>query len=226
MLCGYPVQPNKAVVGVNAVSHEDVGSAGHPLVLGKHSGRDAFTQALERLGVPLDGDALEHAFRRFQELADRKVSLAEIDLVALATEESPEYAAASEAAWRFQWLAVAGGTDTPPRATVRLARGSGLHSEVCEADGKGDGMIDAVCNAVAKAVNADARLMSFQVAAVTPGTDAIGDVIVQVDVGGRRVTARGVSTDVVEASARAFLHAINKVILGPAVTASEGVHTP
>jgi len=97
---------------------------------------------------------------------------------------------------------------------------------VSEADGQGDGMIDAVCNAVAKAVDTDARLMSFQVAAVTPGTDAIGDVTVQVDVGGRRVNARGVSTDVVEASARAFLHAINKVAVGTAAPAPGHTDTP
>jgi 2-isopropylmalate synthase len=78
-------------------------------------------------------------------------------------------------------------------------------------------MIDAACNAVAKAVGVDASLASFQVAAVTPGTDAVGDVSVQVDVAGQRVNARGVSTDVVEASARAFLHAINKVVTGTAV---------
>jgi len=122
MLCGYPVPPNKAIVGVNAISSEEVGTAGARVVLGKQSSRHAFADALERLGVPLDGDALEHAFRRFQELADRKVSLTEGDLVALATEESSEDVAASEVAWRFQWLALAGGTDTPPRATVRLAR--------------------------------------------------------------------------------------------------------
>jgi 2-isopropylmalate synthase len=226
LLCGYPVQPNKAVVGLNAVRHEDVGSVDTRLALGKHSARHTFADALERLGVPLAGEALDHAFRRFHELADRKDSLAEDDLVALATEESPEDAAASLAAWRFQWLALAGGTDTPPRATVRLARGNGLDSEVCEADGRGDGMIDAACNAVAKAVGADARLLSFQVAAVTPGTDAIGDVTVQVEVRGQRVNARGVSTDVIEASARAFLHAINKVVVGTAAPAHEHADTP
>jgi 2-isopropylmalate synthase len=78
-------------------------------------------------------------------------------------------------------------------------------------------MIDAACNAVAKATGVDAALLAFQVAAVTPGSDAVGDVSVQVEVGGQRVTARGVSTDVVEASARAFLHAVNKVMSGTAV---------
>ncbi len=233
MLSGYPVQPNKAVVGGNAFSHEsgihqhgvlmerttyeimnpeDIGLAGNRIVLGKHSGRHAFVDALDALGVGLTGSALERAFTRFKELADRKVNLTDGDLIALATEESAEDASASAGVWQFQWLAVAGGTDTAPRATVRLARGE----ETAEADGTGDGMIDAACNAVAKAVGIDATLVAFQVAAVTPGSDAVGDVSVQVEVAGRQVNARGVSTDVVEASARAFLHAINKVTSGTA----------
>jgi 2-isopropylmalate synthase len=233
MLSGYPVQPNKAVVGANAFSHEsgihqhgvlmerttyeimnpeDVGLAGNRIVLGKHSGRHAFADALAALGLRLSPAGLARAFARFKEMADRKVSLTEADLVALATEESAEETAAEEV-WTFQWLAVAGGTDTAPRATVRLAKGA----ELVEADGTGDGMIDAACNAVAKAVGVDASLLAFQVAAVTPGSDAVGDVAVQVEVAGQRVSARGVSTDVVEASARAFLHAINRVLSGAAV---------
>jgi len=233
MLSGYPVQLNKAVVGGNAFSHEsgihqhgvlmerttyeimnpaDIGLASNRIVLGKHSGRHAFLDAVAALGISLEGAALDRAFDRFKELADRKMSLTDADLAALATEESAESSAVA-GVWSFDWLAVAGGTDTPPRATVRLSRGE----ETAEADGTGDGMIDAACNAVAKAVGADATLISFQVSAVTSGSDAVGDVAVQVEVTGQRVNARGVSTDVVEASARAFLHAINKVLGGTAV---------
>jgi 2-isopropylmalate synthase len=233
MLSGYAVQPNKAVIGANAFSHEsgihqhgvlmerttyeimnpeDIGLSGNRIVLGKHSGRHAFVDALAQLGMHLDKGALERAFARFKELADRKVSLTENDLVALATEESPE-GAGLDKVWTFDWLAVAGGTETPPRATVRLRQGA----DEVEADATGDGMIDASCNAVAKATGTDASLLAFQVAAVTPGSDAVGDVSVTVEVAGQRVTARGVSTDVVEASARAFLHAINKVVSGTAV---------
>jgi 2-isopropylmalate synthase len=234
MLSGYVVQPNKAVIGANAFSHEsgihqhgvlmerttyeimnpeDIGLAGNRIVLGKHSGRHAFVDALDTLGITLAREPLDRAFARFKDLADRKVNLVDADLVALATEEGANEQAVSDNVWRFSWLAVASGTDTQPRATVRLCRGEDEY----EADGSGDGMIDAACNAVAKAVGVDATLLSFQVAAVTPGTDAVGDVSVQVDVAGHRVNARGVSTDVVEASARAFLHAINKVVSGTAV---------
>ena len=232
MLSGYVVQPNKSVVGANAFSHEsgihqhgvlmerttyeimnpeDVGLTGNKIVLGKHSGRHAFVDALGKLGHHLDGPSLERAFARFKELADRKSSLTDNDIDALATEEVD--AAEAQNAWAFDWLAVAGGTDTPPKATVRLSRGE----EMVEESATGDGMIDAACNAVAKATGATARLLSFQVAAVDEGSDAVGDVSVTVEVNGQRAVARGVSTDVVEASARAFLHAVNKVIGGTAV---------
>ncbi|MDQ6651083.1 MAG: 2-isopropylmalate synthase [Actinomycetota bacterium] len=232
MLSGYLVQPNKAVIGANAFSHEsgihqhgvlmerttyeimnpeDIGLAGNKIVLGKHSGRHAFVDALSSLGLRLEGPALDRAFARFKDMADRKISLTDGDLVALGTEESG--GADDGLMWSFEWMAVAGGTDTPPRATVRLSRGE----EASEADGSGDGMIDAACAAVAKAAGVHAELIAFQVAAITPGADAIGDVSVQVEVAGQRVSARGVSTDVVEASARAFLHAVNKVVGGTAV---------
>lgn len=234
MLAGYGVQPNKAVVGGNAFSHEsgihqhgvladrmtyeimnpeDIGLAGNRITLGKHSGRHAFVDALGSLGFMLSPEACDRAFKRFKEMADRKVSLTDEDLVALATEETAEDTRVSAKVYHFERLVVAGGTDASPKATVRLSYGD----EVVAAEASGDGMIDASCNAVAKACGVDATLVSFQVAAVTPGTDAVGDVSVQVDVAGQRVNARGVSTDVVEASARAFLHAINKVVGGTAV---------
>jgi 2-isopropylmalate synthase len=232
MLSGYGVQNNKAVVGANAFSHEsgihqhgvlmerttyeimnpeDIGLTGSTIVLGKHSGRHAFVDALHQQGIDLSQEAMDKAFVRFKELADRKVAITDADLVALATEEDPS--AAPAGVWAFRWLAVAGGTDTTPRATVRLSR-DGVE---VEADATGDGMIDAACRAVAEAVGVSASLVSFQVAAVTPGSDAVGDVSVLVDVNGQEVNARGVSTDVVEASARAFLHAVNKVVSGTAV---------
>ena len=232
LLSGYPVQPNKAVIGGNAFSHEsgihqhgvlmerttyeimnpeDIGLAGNKIVLGKHSGRHAFVSALEGLGIHLDEAQLAVAFTRFKDMADRKVSLTDADLVALATEDSSRGGAID--AWAFEWIAVAGGTDSERRATVRLTRGD----QTSEADSSGDGLIDAACSAVAKAAGVQAKLVRFQVDAVTEGTDAVADVSVTVDVEGHKVNARGVSTDTVEASARAFLNAINKVLGGTAV---------
>jgi 2-isopropylmalate synthase len=190
---------------------EDVGLTGNRIVLGKHSGRHAFVDALTKLGYAHDAAAVERAFVRFKAMADRKATITDNDLVALVTEETGTGGAAG--AWTFVGLAVSHATDRPPAATVRLSR-DGVE---VEESATGDGMIDAACNAVAKAVGAVARLVSFQVAAVDEGSDAVGDVSVAVEVNGERVVARGVSVDVVEASARAFLNAVNKVVGGTAV---------
>lgn len=193
-----------------AVRSTRSGRAGDPLILNRRSSRSDVEAALESVGRRLPASALDRVFARSLELAERKPTLTDRDLLALAAEESEDTGAGQ--VWEFAWLAVAGGTDTVPRATVRLARGD----EIAEADATGAGMIDAACNAVAQAAEVTAALLTFTVAAVTSGSDAIGDVTVQVDVGGTRVSARGVSTDVVEASARAFLHAVNKAADGAA----------
>ncbi len=244
MLTCYPVQPNKAIVGANAFSHEsgihqhgmladrttyeimdprEVGLGGTRLVLGKHSGRHAFADALTSLGVRMAPEALDRAFARFKELADRKVQLVDEDLVALATEESGDTAEQVGSIWRLEHFEVSASTGQPPQASVRLSRGEQTAgASVTGATTSGSGMIDAACLAVAKAAGVDAQLLAFTVAGVTPGTDAVGDVTVQVEVAGQRTNARGVSTDVVEASARAFLNAINKVMAGVTPTNRTG----
>jgi len=224
LLTGYPIQPNKAIVGANAFAHEsgihqhgvlmerttyehmdpkELGFAGSKIVLGKHSGRHAVADALHKLGFELDREELDKAFARFKELADRKPRITDVDLEALVAGE----VLADEAAFRFVGLQVAGGTVMSPTATVRLSHDQG----VVEQSAVGDGMVDAACAAIAKAVGIDARLVEFHVSAVGGGTDALGDVTVQVEHEGARVTGRGVATDVVEASARAYLQAVNKV---------------
>jgi 2-isopropylmalate synthase len=224
MLAGYPVQPNKSVVGANAFSHEsgihqhgvlmerttyeimnpeDVGLTGSTIVLGKHSGRHAFVDALTKLGYAHDADAVERAFVRFKAMADRKANITDHDLIALVTEET----ATRSTGWVFERISVAYATEAAPTATVRLSRDGATVEETAT----GDGMIDAACNAVTAATGVAARLVSYQVAAVDEGSDAVGDVSVAVDVDGRRVVARGVSSDVVEASARAFVNAVNRV---------------
>jgi 2-isopropylmalate synthase len=225
-LTGYSVQPNKAVVGASAFAHEsgihqhgvlsnaatyeimdplEIGLEGNRLVLGKHSGRHAFGDALEKLGMTLEGERLNRAFARFKELADRKIQLTEQDLEAIVAEE---LGAGNEEAFVLESVVVGGGTHLEPRATVHLRRGE----EVVQESAMGDGLIDAAMGAIQRASGVEARLVSFNVSSVTGGSDALGDVVVQLDVEGRRVTGRGVATDVVEASARAYLAAINRAL--------------
>ena len=183
----------------------EIGLEGNRLVLGKHSGRHAFADALEKLGIDLESDHLNRAFARFKELADRKISLTDQDLAAIVSEE---LGAADEDLFVLEALQVGGGTALSPTASVRLRRGE----EQIEESAMGDGMIDAAMGAIQRAVGVEGKLVSFNVSAVTGGTDALGDVVVQLDVDGRRVTGRGVATDVVEASARAYLSAVNRAL--------------
>jgi 2-isopropylmalate synthase len=226
LLTGYPVQPNKAIVGRNAFAHEsgihqdgvlkerttyeimdvaDVGLVESDIVLGKHSGRHAFSEQLERLGFYLGEDELNQAFGRFKELADKKGSLSGGDIEAIAL----EYIRTEGQEWKLAGYEVhSGGKEAPPSATISLER----EGEHVTERAIGDGMVDAACKAIRTALDIDAKLISFTVEAITGGLDALGDVTIQLDVKGRRVVGRGVSTDIVEASARAYLNAINKVI--------------
>lgn len=226
LLTGYPVQPNKAIVGRNAFAHESgihqdgvlkdrttyeimdassVGLVESDIVLGKHSGRHALKEQLERLGYFLEDNELEQAFIRFKELADKKGSLSGEDIEAIAL----EYIRTQGQEWKLTGYEVhSGGKEAPPSATITLEREGERRTERAI----GDGMVDAACKAIRAALGVDARLISFTVEAITGGLDALGDVTIQLDVGGRRVVGRGVSTDIVEASARAYLNAINKVL--------------
>jgi 2-isopropylmalate synthase len=226
-LTGYPVQYNKAVVGRNAFAHEagihqhgvledretyeiidasTVGQEAAQIVLGKHSGRHAFSDTLAKMGLRVQGDALNQAFIRFKELADRKVEITEADLEAIVVEELGagvvnRYAMAS--------LDVHGGTESTPTAKVVLTDGG---KTKVEGSAEGNGMIDAAMNAIAAATGVTGKLLDFKVSSVTGGGDALGDVIVQLDAEGRKATGRGVATDVVEASARAYMNAVNKIV--------------
>ena len=228
-LTGYPVQYNKAVVGKNAFAHEsgihqhgvlsdrstyeiidarEVGGEAAQIVLGKHSGRHAVADALARLGFDLDRDDLDRAFARFKELADKKPRITEADLEAVVSDE----VLSDEATWTLVGIQVAGGTALSPTATVRVGHDGGVVQE----SAIGDGMVDAACAAIAKAVGVDAALVEFNVSAVTGGSDALGEVTAQVEArsgpaAGTRVTGRAVATDIVEASARAYLQAVSKL---------------
>jgi 2-isopropylmalate synthase len=237
-LTGYGVQKNKAVVGRNAFAHEsgihqhgvladrltyeimrseDVGADGSQIVLGKHSGRHAFFKAIEDLGFELDDAEAQNAFRRFKDLADKKGLVSSEDVQAIVISETHVKA---DDDYELVSLSVTGGTLAPPTATVEvrvvdreaaaeLGRDAGA---VVSAAETGDGMVDAACGAIRHAVGRDeVALVSFQVSAVTGGIDALGEVTVTVEVeDGQRFTGRGVSTDIVEASARAYLDALNR----------------
>ena len=225
MVTGYPVQPNKAIVGANAFAHEagihqhgvlmdrrtyeimdatSVGWESNRIVLGKHSGRHAFVKTLADLGYELTGDTLDRAWARFRDLVDRKVQLTDADLVAIVTDEL----STAEDVFTLDSIQVAGGTHIAPTATVRVRH----NGQVVEESSVGDGMVDAACNAIRRAVGLEARLVSFQVGAVTGGTDALGEVTIGLELNGNYHTGRGISTDVVEGSARAYLNAVNRAL--------------
>jgi 2-isopropylmalate synthase len=235
-LTGYPVQYNKAVVGRNAFAHESgihqhgvlnerttyeimdpaaVGAGESQLVLGKHSGRHAFADALAKMGYDIKGDALNEAFKRFKELADRKVQLSEDDLEALVAEEVGD-----TVRYRFSLVAVDchGGSNSTPTATVVID----AEGEKLEATATGDGMVEAACTAIRQATGIEGRLTDYSVTSVTGGVDALADVALRFEVDGHAVPGRGLATDVVEASARAFLNAINRTVRARDTGASLG----
>jgi 2-isopropylmalate synthase len=182
-----------------------VGQEGAQIVLGKHSGRHAFSDSLEKMGLHVQGDALNQAFVRFKELADRKVQITEADLEAIVVEELGSgvvhrYSIAS--------LELRGGTVATPSASVVLTDGT----EKLEGEGSGNGMIDAAIDAISNATGVHGDVLDFKVSSVTRGGDALGDVVIQIDSNGIKASGRGVATDVVEASARAFLGAVNKIV--------------
>ncbi len=225
-LTGYPVQYNKAVVGRNAFAHEagihqhgvledretyeiieasTVGQEAAQIVLGKHSGRHAFADTLEKMGLRLQGDALNQAFVRFKELADRKVQLTEADLEAIVAEE---LGTAAVHRYGIASLDVHGGTQATPQATVVLTDGD----RKVEGHGEGNGMIDAAIEAISEATGVHGSVVDFKVSSVTGGGDALGDVVIQLAVDNHKASGRGLATDVVEASARAYLNAVNKLV--------------
>jgi 2-isopropylmalate synthase len=234
-LTGYPVQPNKAVVGRNAFAHEsgihqdgvlkerstyeimdatEVGLESNSIVLGKHSGRHALRDALEQLGFKVEGNALNAAFKAFKEVADRKKQVTALDLEAIVSDEMRERSDAHELAW----FEVEAGSRKPPVAKVAVTRPSGEES-VGEASG--DGPVDAIFHAIQVAIQTECELVEYKVEAVTGGEDALGEVTVQMRVAGRLATGQGVATDILEASARAYVRALSNALEGAATREAE-----
>jgi 2-isopropylmalate synthase len=221
-LTGYPIQYNKAVVGRNAFSHEsgihqhgvlrdretyeimDPESIGHRsrLVLGKHSGRAAFADALEKMGYTLEDDEFVRAFNRFKELADRKGEISEEGLRAILEEDTD----ASPDKIHLVGIHLSGGNRETPVAVVRIEQGG----EERDVEAEGDGMVNAAFVALQDAFGIPATLVDYRVSPLTAGADAIAEVNVIIQVGPDTYSGRGLSTDVVEGSARAFVSALNK----------------
>ena len=226
-LTGYSVPPNKAVVGRNAFAHESgihqdgvlkerrtyeimdattVGLASNSIVLGKHSGRHALRKALEEMGYELDGQLLNTAFKRFKEIADRKKQLTAMDLEALVTDE---LRGEDVQGYALEWFEVEASSRRPPHARVSVALPEGRSAE---GSFTGDGPIDAVFQAIDAATGVGAKLSDFQIAAVTEGQDALGEVSVVVEVGGVAGAGQGVSTDIIDAAARAYVRALSVAV--------------
>ncbi|MEA2930937.1 MAG: 2-isopropylmalate synthase [Hyphomicrobiales bacterium] len=222
----FPVQYNKAIVGRNAFAHESgihqdgmlknnqtyeimmpesVGVKQTSLVMGKHSGRHAFVHKLEELGYKLASNQLEDAFVRFKTLADRKKHVYDEDIEALVDEEI----ATAQDRIKLVSLSVIAGTRGPQRATMKLDIDGKQMIEECE----GNGPVDAVFNCVKAMVPHEAVLELYQVHAVTEGTDAQAEVSVRLTENGRSVTAKGADPDTLVASAKAYLGALNRLII-------------
>ncbi|MFA5038239.1 MAG: 2-isopropylmalate synthase [Candidatus Omnitrophota bacterium] len=223
-LTGFVVAPNKAIVGLNAFRHEsgihqdgvikkrstyeiiapeDVGFTGVGLVLGKHSGRHAFDKRLQEMGLKLSEKELAAAFEKFKALADKKKNVYEEDLVALIEEEIHRPAQM----WQMDSVSYSSGTHVVPVAAVRLKK----QGKVLSASSRGDGPVDACYKAIEKITGVKTRLLDYRIEAVTSGKDALGDVSVKVQSGKNVALGRGSSTDIIEASAKAFVNAVNSL---------------
>ncbi|HHC73204.1 MAG TPA: 2-isopropylmalate synthase [Thiotrichales bacterium] len=226
-ITGFPVQPNKAIVGANAFAHEsgihqdgvlksretyeimraeDVGWTANRMVLGKHSGRNAFRTRLKELGIEFDSEeTLNEAFARFKELADKKHEIYDEDLQALVSDTS---SAMAPERFKLVSLKVCSETGEIPQASVTL----NVDGEERRASATGGGPVDAALKAIDAIVRSGSELKLYSVNAITSGTDSQGEVTVRLEKEGRIVNGQGADTDIVIASAKAYLHALNRLL--------------
>ena len=223
-ITGIPVQPNKAIVGANAFAHEsgihqdgllkekrtyeiirpeDIGLQQTELVLGKHSGRHAFKTRLKELGYDLSPEQTEIAFEKFKRLADQKKNIFDEDIETLVSEEvskTPETYSLAD-------LSVSSGTNVRPTAALKLKIGDNIIDRMEH----GDGPVDAVYRAISAITETKSSLTKFEVKSITGGTDALGEVFVYLEEDGRNVRGHGSDTDIIVASAKAYINALNKL---------------
>jgi 2-isopropylmalate synthase len=224
-ITGFVVQPNKAVVGANAFAHasgihqdgvlkardtyeimraEDVGWAANKIVLGKLSGRNAFKQRLQELGIEMDSEAdMNDAFTRFKTLADQKAEIFDEDITAIVGNN------AQEASDHYRFISISQRSETGERPFAKVVFKSGGEEFTSEAEGNGP--VDATLNAIESKVKSGAEQLLYSVNAITTGTESQGEVTVRLARGGRIVNGVGTDPDIVAASAKAYLAALNKL---------------
>jgi len=226
-LTGVQIQPNKAITGANAFAHESgihqhgmltnretyeimtpesIGLKKSQMVLGKLSGRHAFEEKLKELGhESLTADEINEAFVKFKDLADKKKYVLDNDIDALIREKEVEFTQAYE----LEYYQVSSGNNLTATSTVRLRH----KDDVIEEAACGDGPVDATFNAIDRAIGIEVNLKEYFLKAVTSGKDALGEAIAKVSNNDKLYTGRGISTDIIEASAKAYINAINKMML-------------
>jgi 2-isopropylmalate synthase len=223
-ITGIPVQPNKAIVGANAFAHESgihqdgllkerttyeimtpesIGLVKTNLVMGKHSGRHAFRDRLRQIGYELSDDDLNKAFERFKRLADQKKEVFDEDLEAIVSDEMQQV----KEVFVLKHLSAQSGTGITPTATVEMQ----VDGKTVQLTGNGDGPVDAVYRTIAGITKTQSKLEAYLVKGITGGTDALGEVTVKVEEGGKKVTGHGADTDIIVASAKAYVNALNKL---------------
>jgi 2-isopropylmalate synthase len=220
---GFPIPRNKPITGENAFAHESgihqdgvlkkretyeimtpesVGRDAGQLVLGRHSGMHGFKTRLADLGIFPSEEELKKAYERFLEIADRKKEVFDDDLYVLVSDQLGHGAET----FTLDYFNIQSGNLSVPTATVRIRAGDDLHEEAAT----GDGPVDAIFNAIDRALGISARLLEYTVQAVTPGRQAMGEVGVSLEIEGRKFVGRGASTDILEASAKAYVNALNR----------------
>ncbi len=239
---GLPVQPNKAIVGANAFAHESgihqdgmiknrltyeimtpesVGLEGSRLVLGRHSGRAGFSEKVKELGYKLNKEEMEKTYQKFLDLADRKKELYEEDVAVLLQDET---AVSSDDMFKLAYFHISSGSTMIPTATVKIENlKKGTESEVHQGAETGDGPISALFRAIEKATGLETRLVHYQITPISDGKDALGEARVGLRIDNQIYYGKGTSTDIVEASARGFLDAVNKHVATVSKKIKDGV---
>ncbi len=229
-MSGLIIQRNKAIVGENAFAHSagihqdgilkkretyeimdptEVGWGESELPLTKHSGRAAMVARLKQIGYKLSDIEINSVFQKFKEVGDKKKFVYDDDLIALVEGHIAEV----QKVWSLEYLNVVSGTATIPTATVKLRKHNGQADEVYQEAGTGDGPVDAVLKAIDRITNIKGTLIEYNIRAVSQGKDAMGEVTIKADFGDKKlIPGKGASTDVIEASARAYLNALNRFI--------------